>query len=190
MMFTRAQARKSGVAEVEQPADGPFGAAPLVRPTQEAVGKPESSPAGPAGPAPVPATPGVIPTSEDGLGSRPEGFPPRGVFPEMPRRPDRSNSVDRRDAEATQRAGDISTPWVGHWQCWLSNGLVGQRRGRHRLITRHTREALWPHARPHIRVYAPKSRVQQRNRAPHKPQTAAAARVGIRCTGQQYEHCR
>jgi len=78
-MFTRAQARKSGVAEVEQPVDGPFGAAPLVRPTQEAVGKPESSPAQPAGPAPVSATPRVIPTSEDGLGSRPEGFALAGI---------------------------------------------------------------------------------------------------------------
>ena len=74
MMFTRAQARRS-----EQPADGPFGAAPLVRPTQEAVGKPESSPAEPAGPAAVPATPRVIPTSEDGLGSKPEGFPLAGI---------------------------------------------------------------------------------------------------------------
>jgi len=27
-MFTRAQARKSGMAEMEQPVDGPFGAAP------------------------------------------------------------------------------------------------------------------------------------------------------------------
>ena len=94
----------------------------------------------------------------------------------MPRRADRSNSVDRRDAEATQRAGDMPTPWVGRWQCWLSNGLVGQRRGRRRLITRHTREALWrPHARP-IRIHTPNSRVQQRNNT-HDPKTAAAARV-------------
>ena len=28
LMFTRAQARKSGMAEMEQPVDGPFGAAP------------------------------------------------------------------------------------------------------------------------------------------------------------------
>ena len=29
LMFTRTQARKSGMAEIEQPVDGPFGAAPL-----------------------------------------------------------------------------------------------------------------------------------------------------------------
>ena len=70
MMFTRAQARRS-----EQSADGPFKAAPVERPTQEAVEKTESSPAEPAGPVPVPATPGVITTSEDGLGkNRLEGF--------------------------------------------------------------------------------------------------------------------
>ena len=80
LMFTRAQARKSGMAEPEQLVDGPFGAAPPVRPTQEAVGKPESSPAEPAGSAPVPATSRIIPTSEDGFGGRPEGFPSRG-FP-------------------------------------------------------------------------------------------------------------
>ena len=77
-MFTRAQARKSGMTESEQLVDGPFGAAPPVRPTQEAVGKPESSPAEPAGSAPVLATARVIPTSVDGLGSRPEGFPLAG----------------------------------------------------------------------------------------------------------------
>jgi len=40
--------------------------------------KPESSPAEPAGSAPVPATSRIIPTSENGLGSRPEGFPLAG----------------------------------------------------------------------------------------------------------------
>ena len=40
--------------------------------------KQELSPAEPAGPAPVPATPRVIPTSEDGFGGRPEGFPLAG----------------------------------------------------------------------------------------------------------------
>ena len=79
-MFTRAQARKSGMAEMEQPVDGPFGAAPLVRPTLEAAGKLESSPAEPAGPAPVPATVRVIPTDEDKFGGGPESFPSAG-FP-------------------------------------------------------------------------------------------------------------
>ena len=42
--------------------------------------KPESSPAEPAGPVPVPATSGVITTSEDGLGkNRPEGFSLAGI---------------------------------------------------------------------------------------------------------------
>ena len=44
------------------------------------MGKPESSPAEPAGPAPVPATSRVIPTDEDGFGGGPESFPPAG-FP-------------------------------------------------------------------------------------------------------------
>ena len=100
-MLTRTQARKSGRVEIEQPVDGPFGAVPPVRPPLEAVGKPESSPAEPAGPAPVPATVRVIPTHEDGFGGGPESFPPAG-FPEMPRRPNRSKTVDRRHAEATQ----------------------------------------------------------------------------------------
>ena len=51
MMLTRAQTRKS-----EQPADGPFGADPIVRPPINAAERPESSPAEPAGPVPVPAT--------------------------------------------------------------------------------------------------------------------------------------
>jgi len=66
------------MAEMEQPVDGPFGAAPLVRPPLEAAGKLEPSPAEPAGPAPVPATVRVIPTDEDGFGGGPESFPPRG----------------------------------------------------------------------------------------------------------------
>jgi len=104
-MFTRAQARKSGMAKIEPPVDGPFGAVPPVRPPLEAAGKQELSPAEPAGPAPVPATSRVILTNEDGFGGGPESFPPAG-FPEMPRRPNRSTTVDRRDAEATQRTGD------------------------------------------------------------------------------------
>jgi len=79
-MLTRTQARKSGRVEIEQPVDGPFGAAPPVRPPLEAVGKPESSPAEPAGPAPVHATSRVIPTDEDRFGGGPESFPPAG-FP-------------------------------------------------------------------------------------------------------------
>jgi len=104
-MFTRAQARKSGMAEIEQPVDGPFGAVPPVRPPLEAAGKLELSPAEPVGPTPVPATSRVIPTNGDGFGGGQESFP-RAVSPEMPRRPNRSKTVDRRDAEATQRAGD------------------------------------------------------------------------------------
>jgi len=57
-----------------------LGPSPPVRPPLEAVGKPELSPAEPAGPAPVPATSRVIPTDEDGFGGGPESFPPAG-FP-------------------------------------------------------------------------------------------------------------
>ena len=79
-MLTRTQARKSGRVEIEQPVDGPFGAVPPVRPPLEAVGKPETSPAEPAGPVPVPATSRVAPTNGDGFGGGPESFPPAG-FP-------------------------------------------------------------------------------------------------------------
>ena len=79
-MLTRTQARKSGRVEIEQPVDGPFGAVPPVRPPLEAVGKLETSTAEPAGPAPVPATSGVNPTSGDGFGGGPDSFPPAG-FP-------------------------------------------------------------------------------------------------------------
>jgi len=82
-MFTGAQARKSGMAKIEPPVDGPFGAVPPVRPPLEAAGKQELSPAEPAGPAPVPATSRVILTNEDGFGGGPESFPPRG-FPRCP----------------------------------------------------------------------------------------------------------
>jgi len=68
------------MAEIEQPVDGPFGAALPIRPPLEAAGKQELSPAEPARPAPVPATPRVIPTDEDGFGGIPEGFPLAG-FP-------------------------------------------------------------------------------------------------------------
>jgi len=80
-MFTRAQACKSGLAEIEEPAGGPFGAAAFVRPSvEEAVEKPESSPAELAGPKPVAATPGVFTTSEGGRGvSGPEGFSFAGI---------------------------------------------------------------------------------------------------------------
>ena len=79
-MLTRTQARQSGRVKTEQSVDGPFGAVPPVRPPLEAVGKPETSPAEPAGPAPVPATSRVIPTNGDGFGGGPESFPPAG-FP-------------------------------------------------------------------------------------------------------------
>ena len=79
-MLTRTQARMSGRVETEQSVDGPLEAVPPVRPPLEAVGKPETSPAEPAGPAPVPATSGVNPTSGDGFGDGPESFPPAG-FP-------------------------------------------------------------------------------------------------------------
>jgi len=79
-MLTRTQARKSVRVEIEQPVDGPFGAVPPVRPPLEAVGKPETSPAEPAGPVPVPATSRVAPTNGDGFGGGPESFPPAG-FP-------------------------------------------------------------------------------------------------------------
>jgi len=50
-MFTRAQARKSGLVEMEEPAGGPLGDPKFVRPPlKEAVEKPESSPTEPAGP--------------------------------------------------------------------------------------------------------------------------------------------
>ena len=93
------------MAEMEQPVDGPFGAAPSVRLPLEAAGKQELSPAEPAGPAPVPAAPRVFPTNEDGFGGGLESFPLAG-FPEIPRWPNRSKTVDRGNAEATQRAGD------------------------------------------------------------------------------------
>ena len=79
-MLTRTQARKSGRVETEQSVDGPFEAVPPVRPPLEAVGKPETSPAEPAGPAPVPAISRVIPTNGDGFGGGPESSPPAG-FP-------------------------------------------------------------------------------------------------------------
>jgi len=80
-MFTRAQACKSGLAGMEEPADGPFGTASLVRPpSKEAVGKPESSPAEPAGPVSVPAIPMVVTTSGGGHGnSGPVAFPFPGI---------------------------------------------------------------------------------------------------------------
>ena len=154
MMFTRAQARKSGVAEVEQPADGPFGAAPLVRPTQEAVGKPESSPAGPAGPAPVPATPGVIPTSEDGLGSRPEGFPLAGFSLRCPggqtgQIPSIEETPRPPSEQGTYPLPGLATGNVGYQTASsgsdeAATGLLHATPGRH---------SIWPHARPHILTY-------------------------------------
>ena len=108
LMFTRTEARKSGMAEMEQPVDGPFGAVPPVRPPLEAAGKQELSPAEPAGPAPVgPSPPPQGSFRPTRMGSETDRkASPRGVSPEMPRRPKRSTTVDRRDAEATQRAGD------------------------------------------------------------------------------------
>jgi len=81
--FTSAQARKSYVADVEEPIPLAHlhGATKPIRPTlEETAGKPESSPAEPAGPVPVPAALVVITTSEGGRGiSRPEGFPFPGI---------------------------------------------------------------------------------------------------------------
>ena len=79
-MLTRTQARMSGRVEPEQSVDGPLEAVPPVRPPLEAAGELETSPAEPAGPAPVPATSGVNPTSGDGGGDGPDSFPPAG-FP-------------------------------------------------------------------------------------------------------------
>jgi len=82
-MYTRAQARKSYITNVEDPTAGPSGATQLVRPTlEEAVGKPESSPAGPvvstSDPSPISM---VITTSEGGLGiSGPVDFFFPGIF--------------------------------------------------------------------------------------------------------------
>ena len=77
-MLTRTQARMSGRVETEQSVDGPLEAVPPVRPPLEAAGELETSPAEPAGPAPVPATSGVNPTSGDGGGDGPDSSPPRG----------------------------------------------------------------------------------------------------------------
>ena len=121
LMFTRAQARKSGMAEMEQPVDGPFGAVPPVRPPLEAAGKLESSPAEPAGPAPVPATSRVIPTNEDGFGGGPESFPrgvslrcpggqtgPKPSIEEMPRPP---------SEQGTSSLPGLATQWRPYRWC-------------------------------------------------------------------------
>ena len=79
-MLTRTQARMSGRVEPEQSVDGPLEAVPPVRPPIQAAGRLETSPAELAGPAPVPATSGVNPTSGDGGGDGPDSFPPAG-FP-------------------------------------------------------------------------------------------------------------
>jgi len=69
------------MADVEDPNAGPSGATQFVRPTlEEAVGKPESSPAEPAGPGSVPVTPMVITTSGGRHGiSGSVGFPFPGI---------------------------------------------------------------------------------------------------------------
>ena len=77
LMFTREQARKSGMAESEQLVDGPFGAAPC---KADPGGRGEAGViTGRAGWVRTrPRHPRVISTSVDGLGSRPEGFPLAG----------------------------------------------------------------------------------------------------------------
>jgi len=74
-MFTRAQARKSGMIEKEQPVDGPFGAVPPpVRPPLEAVGKPELS-LGPHPPLQRSFRPTGMGSEADRKASPPRGFP-------------------------------------------------------------------------------------------------------------------
>ena len=112
-MFTRAQASKSGLAGMEEPADGPFGAASLVRPpSKEAVGKPESSPAEPAGPVSVPAIPMVVTTSGGGRGnSGPVGFPFPGISLGCPGGQAGPMSIEvspRPPSEPISRTSDIS----------------------------------------------------------------------------------
>ena len=172
-MFTRTEARKSGMAEMEQPVDGPFGAVPPVRPPLEAVGKQELSPAEPAGPAPVPAAPRVFPTNEDGFGGGPESFPLAGFplrFPggqtglqpsieEMPRPP---------SEQGTSSLPGLATDNVGYQTA--SSGSDEAAAG---LLERYS-------ARPHsvTRIHTPHSLIFTQ----HKPKSAAAARVAARGT--------
>jgi len=177
IMFSRAQARKSGLAEVEQPVGGPFGAAPLVRPTQEAVEKPESSPAKPAGPVPVPATPEVITTSEDGLGkNRPEGFSLAGISLRCPGgQADHTSSI-----EGTQRPpkehGTCPLPGLATGKVGYQTASSGSDEVATGLLDNTPEKRSGDHTRQ-SRIYAPNSRRQQRNNTPHKTKSAAAARV-------------
>ena len=87
----------SGRVETEQSVDGPLEAVPPVRPPIQAAGRLETSPAEPAGPAPVPATSGVNPTSGDGGGDGPDSFPPAGFplrYPGGQTGPQRSVAAD------------------------------------------------------------------------------------------------
>jgi len=178
MMFTRAQARKSGVADVEQPVDGPFGAAPLVRPTQEAMGKPESSPAQPAGPASVSATPRVIPTSEDGLGSRPEGFPLAGISLRCPggqtgQVPSTEGTQMPPSEQGTCPLPGLATGNIGYQTA--SSGSDGAATGLlHATPERHS----GGHTLDHTLEYTHPNHES----STHDPETAAAARVVARGT--------
>ena len=188
-MLTRTQARKSGLVEIVQPVDGPVGDVPPVRPPLEAVGKPESSPAEPAGPAPVPATSRVIPTDEDGFGGGPESFPPAG-FPlrcpggqtgpkqsieEIPRPP---------SEQGTSSLPGLATDNIGY----QTASSVGRRRGGHRLSRKVHRGPQAP--RPHSssshgsRIFKPTT---------SKSKFAAAARVAARgtdgCRSRSYTRC-
>ena len=99
VMFTRAQARKSGLADLEEPTAGSSGATQFVRPTlEEAVGKPESSPTEPAGPVPVPATQGLLQPARAGAEQVDRRDSPSREFPwDVPAvRPVRHRSNGRR----------------------------------------------------------------------------------------------
>jgi len=165
------------LAEVEQPVGGPFGAAPLVRPTQEAVEKPESSPAKPAGPVPVPATPEVITTSEDGLGkNRPEGFSLAGISLRCPGgQADHTSSI-----EGTQRPpkehGTCPLPGLATGKVGYQTASSGSDEVATGLLDNTPEKRSGDHTRQ-SRIYAPNSRRQQRNNTPHKTKSAAAARV-------------
>jgi len=84
--FSRALSRRSYLAYVSEPtAEPPRVTYYYVRQNEDAVGKPESVSAEPAGPVPVPAIPVAAPTSEGGPGIEgPVGFPFTGVPLEYP----------------------------------------------------------------------------------------------------------
>jgi len=83
--YTRAQARRSYIADEDEQTDATYIPFNYVRPNEEAAGKPESVSAEPAGPVPVSAIPVVGPASEGGPGMEgPVGFPFTGVPLEYP----------------------------------------------------------------------------------------------------------